>query len=100
VLTSSIAGRRSLPGSLYSATKWAVTGIGQSLRGELRQMHENTAIRVTLIEPGGVETPFFEQQASGRLEAEDVAGAVMWALGQPAHVDVSEVLILPTAQSG
>jgi NADP-dependent 3-hydroxy acid dehydrogenase YdfG len=100
VLTSSIAGRRSLPGSLYSATKFAVTGIGQSLRGELRQMHENTAIRVTLIEPGGVETPFFEQQASGRLEAEDVAGAVMWALGQPAHVDVSEVLILPTAQSG
>ncbi len=100
VLTSSIAGRRSLPGSLYSATKFAVTGIGQSLRGELRQMHQNTAIRVTLIEPGGVETPFFEQQASGRLEAEDVAGAVMWALGQPAHVDVSEVLILPTAQSG
>ena len=61
VLTSSIAGRRSLPGSLYSATKFAVTGIGQGLRGELRQMHENTAIRVTLIEPGGVETPFFEQ---------------------------------------
>jgi NADP-dependent 3-hydroxy acid dehydrogenase YdfG len=100
VLTSSIAGRRSLPGSLYSATKFAVTGIGQSLRGELRQMHSNTAIRVTLIEPGGVETPFFEQQASGRLEAEDVAGAVMWALDQPPHVDVSEVLILPTAQSG
>ena len=83
VLTSSIAGRRSLPGSLYSATKFAVTGIGQSLRGELRQMHQNTAIRVTLIEPGGVETPFFEQPAEGRLEAEDVAGAVMWALGQP-----------------
>jgi NADP-dependent 3-hydroxy acid dehydrogenase YdfG len=100
VLTSSIAGRRSLPGSLYSATKFAVTGIGQSLRGELRQMHQNTAIRVTLIEPGGVETPFFEQPAEGRLEPDDVAGAVMWALGQPAHVDVSEVLILPTAQSG
>jgi NADP-dependent 3-hydroxy acid dehydrogenase YdfG len=100
VLTSSIAGRRSLPGSLYSATKFAVTGIGQSLRGELRQMHQNSAIRVTLIEPGGVETPFFEQRASGRLEAEDVAGAVMWALGQPPHVDVSEVLILPTAQPG
>jgi NADP-dependent 3-hydroxy acid dehydrogenase YdfG len=100
VLTSSIAGRRSLPGSLYSATKFAVTGIGQSLRGELRQMHENSAIRVTLIEPGGVETPFFEQRASGRLEAEDVAGAVMWALGQPPRVDVSEVLILPSAQAG
>jgi NADP-dependent 3-hydroxy acid dehydrogenase YdfG len=100
VLTSSIAGRRSLPGSLYSATKFAVTGIGQGLRGELRQMHENTAIRVTLIEPGGVETPFFEQPGPGRLEPEDVAGAVMWALDQPPHVDVSEVLILPTAQRG
>jgi NADP-dependent 3-hydroxy acid dehydrogenase YdfG len=100
VLTSSIAGRRSLPGSLYSATKFAVTGIGQSLRGELRQMHGNTAIRVTLIEPGGVETPFFENPGEGRLEADDVASAVVWALDQPPHVDVSEVLILPTAQSG
>jgi NADP-dependent 3-hydroxy acid dehydrogenase YdfG len=63
-------------------------------------MHGNTAIRMTLIEPGGVETPFFEQPAEGRLEPEDVAGAVMWALDQPAHVDVSEVLILPTAQRG
>jgi NADP-dependent 3-hydroxy acid dehydrogenase YdfG len=37
LLTSSVAGRRSLPGSLYSATKWAVTGMGESLRQELRQ---------------------------------------------------------------
>ncbi|HEY3764228.1 MAG TPA: SDR family oxidoreductase [Gaiellales bacterium] len=99
VITSSIAGRRSLPGSLYSATKWAVTGIGQSLRGELREMHENTRIRVTLIEPGAVETPFFDNTGEGRLEADDVASAVVWALDQPAHVDVSEVLILPTAQA-
>src|SRR6476646_2717378 len=98
VLTSSVAGRRSLPGSLYSATKWAVTGIGQSLRGELRETHGNARIRVTLIEPGGVETPFFDNPGEGRLEADDVAGAVMWALDQPEHVDVSEVLILPTAQ--
>jgi NADP-dependent 3-hydroxy acid dehydrogenase YdfG len=98
VLTSSIAGRRSLPGSLYSATKWAVTGIGQSLRAELREMHGNARIRVTLIEPGAVETPFFDNPGEGRLEADDVAGAVMWALDQPEHVDVSEVLILPTAQ--
>ena len=100
VLTSSIAGRRSLPGSLYSATKFAVTGIGQGLRGELREMHQNTAIRVTLIEPGAVDTPFFESPGAGRLEPDDVAGAVMWALDQPPHIDVSEVLILPTAQRG
>jgi NADP-dependent 3-hydroxy acid dehydrogenase YdfG len=99
VLTSSIAGRRSLPGSLYSATKFAVTGIGQSLRGELREIHRNMAIRVTLIEPGGVDTPFFEQRREGRLEAEDVARTVLWAVSQPAHVDIAEVLVLPAAQS-
>jgi NADP-dependent 3-hydroxy acid dehydrogenase YdfG len=98
VLTSSVAGRRSLPGSLYSATKWAVTGMGQSLRGELREMHRNTAIRVTLIEPGGVDTPFFDQRLEGRLEADDVARTVLWAVTQPAHVDISEVLVLPAAQ--
>jgi len=100
VLTSSIAGRRSLPGSLYSATKWAVTGMGQGLRGELREIHENSGIRVTLIEPGGVDTPFFERARPGRLEADDVARAVVYAIDQPAHVDVSEILIMPAAQRG
>jgi NADP-dependent 3-hydroxy acid dehydrogenase YdfG len=100
VLTSSIAGRRSLPGSLYSATKFAVTGIGQSLRGELREIHGNSAIRVTLIEPGGVDTPFFEEPRPGRLEPDDVARAVIYAIDQPPHVDVSELLILPSAQRG
>ena len=100
VLTSSVAGRRSLPGSLYSATKWAVTGMGQSLRGELREMHQNTAIRVTLIEPGGVDTPFFDQRREGRLEADDIARTVLWAVTRPAHVDISEVLVLPAAQPG
>jgi|SRR5579871_2083064 len=98
VLTSSVAGRRSLPGSVYSATKWAVTGLGQSLRGELRQMRQNTAIRVTLIEPGGVETPFFDTPGSGRLEAADIARTVLFAVSQPAHVDVAELLVLPSAQ--
>ena len=98
VLTSSIAGRRALPGSVYSATKWAVTGMGQSLRGELRQIHGNSAIRVTLIEPGGVETPFFDQPGSGRLEAADIARSVMFAVSQPAHVDVTEMLVLAAAQ--
>ena len=99
VLTSSIAGRRSLPGSLYSATKFAVTGMGRSLRGELRDMHRATSIRVSLIEPGGVDTPFFEQRREGRLEAEDIARTVLWAVSQPAHVDIAEVLVLPAAQS-
>jgi NADP-dependent 3-hydroxy acid dehydrogenase YdfG len=99
VITGSVAGRRSLPGSLYSATKWAVTAIGESLRQELRRMHENTSIRVTLIEPGMTDTPFFDNKPQiEALQPEDIARAVMFALAQPEHVDVNEVLIRPTAQ--
>jgi NADP-dependent 3-hydroxy acid dehydrogenase YdfG len=98
VITSSVAGRRALPGSLYSATKWAVTAIGEALRAELRQMHDNTQIRVTLIEPGMVDTPFFDNQPTGALEADDVARAVMFALSEPDHVDINEILVRPARQ--
>jgi NADP-dependent 3-hydroxy acid dehydrogenase YdfG len=96
LLTGSVAGRRALPGSLYSATKWAVTGMGESARQEL----DGTGVRVTLIEPGMVDTPFFDNPVSGALAAEDVARAVMFALSQPPHVDVNEILVRPTAQTG
>ena len=96
ILTSSAAGRRAIPGSLYSATKHAVTAMGESLRQELN----GTGARVTLIEPGMVDTPFFDNPGEGRLEAEDVARVVMFALSQPPHVDINEVLMRPTAQDG
>ncbi len=95
VITSSVAGRRALPGSLYSATKWAVTGMGESLR---RDMHDNTSIRVTLIEPGMVDTPFFDNRPTGALEADDIAAAVLYAVEQPGRVDVNEILIRPSSQ--
>ena len=98
VITSSVAGRRALPGSLYSATKWAVTGMGESLRQELRDMHDNTSIRVTLIEPGMVDTPFFDNRPTGALEADDIAAAVLYAVEQPGRVDVNEILIRPSSQ--
>lgn len=98
LVTSSVAGRRALPGSLYSATKWAATAIGESLRQELRQMHDNHGIRVTLIEPGMVDTPFFENRPQGALAEEDIARAVMYALEQPEGVDVNEILIRPSSQ--
>lgn len=99
LITSSVAGRRALPGSLYSATKWAATAIGESLRAELRQMHENTAIKVTLIEPGMVDTPFFDNRpGEWALKDDDIARAVMFALEQPDGVDVNEILIRPTTQ--
>ena len=94
LLTSSVAGRRSIQGSLYSATKFAVTGMGESLRQEIAE----TDIKMTLIEPGMVDTPFFENKVSGALEADDIARAVMFALTQPPHVDVNEILIRPIHQ--
>src|SRR5918992_5049275 len=83
ILTSSIAGRRALPGSLYSCTKHAVTAMGEALRQEVSE----TDIKVTLIEPGMVDTPFFENRPTGALEADDIARAVMFAMTQPPHVD-------------
>jgi NADP-dependent 3-hydroxy acid dehydrogenase YdfG len=99
LITGSVAGRRALPGSLYSATKWAVTAIGEGLRQEIRQMHENQSIRITLLEPGMVDTPFFENRPGEiALRDEDVARAAMFALEQPPNVDVNEILIRPTSQ--
>src|SRR4051812_27874329 len=93
VLTSSVAGRRALPGSLYSATKHAVTAMAEALRQEV-----DGAIRVTSIEPGMVDTPFFDDRPTDALTADDVARAVMFAISQPAHVDVNEILVRPRAQ--
>ena len=95
LLTSSVAGRRALPGSLYSCTKHAVTAMGEALRQDL----DGTGVRVTVIEPGMVDTPFFERGAGpDALKAEDVARTVMFAVAQPPHVDVNEILVRPTAQ--
>jgi NADP-dependent 3-hydroxy acid dehydrogenase YdfG len=96
ILTSSVAGRRALPGSLYSATKHAVTAMGHALRGEVAE----TDIKVTLIEPGMVDTPFFDDRPTGALEPDDIARSVMFALTQPPHVDVNEILIRPIHQPG
>jgi NADP-dependent 3-hydroxy acid dehydrogenase YdfG len=95
LLTGSVAGRRALPGSLYSCTKWAVTAMGEAARLEL----DGTGVRVTLIEPGMVDTPFFDDPVTDALDPDDVARAVLYAVTQPAHVDVNEILIRPTAQS-
>jgi NADP-dependent 3-hydroxy acid dehydrogenase YdfG len=96
LLTSSVAGRRVLPGSIYSCTKHAVTAMGEALRQDL----DESGVRVTLIEPGMVDTPFFENRPTGALEADDIARAVMFAVSQPRHVDVNEILVRPVAQSG
>ena len=95
-LTGSVAGRRALPGSLYSATKHAVHAMGEAIRADLN----DTGIRTTIIAPGMVETPFFDDKPSiEALQPEDVAAAVMYAIAQPRRVDVNEILVRPTAQT-
>jgi NADP-dependent 3-hydroxy acid dehydrogenase YdfG len=97
LLTSSVAGRRALPGSMYSATKHAVTAMGEAARLD----YNDSGVRVTLIEPGLVDTPFFDDPPRIEpLQADDIARAVMFAVSQPPHVDVNEILIRPTAQPG
>src|SRR5258707_15560929 len=95
LLTGSVAGRRSIPGSLYSATKHAVHAMGESVRQEL----DGTGVRVTVIAPGITDTAFFAQNPlEVPLDPTDIARAVLYALEQPPHVDVNEILVRPTSQ--
>ena len=95
LLTGSVAGRRALPGSLYSATKHAVHAMGEAIRADL----DNTGIRTTIIAPGMVDTPFFDSPPSVEaLRGEDISAAVLYALDQPRRVNVNEILVRPTAQ--
>jgi len=92
LLTGSAAGRVTIPGSMYSATKWAVSAIGYGVREELR----GSGVRVTLIEPGMIDTPFFDKPPAHALMPDDIARAVIYAVSQPSHVDVNEILVRPT----
>ena len=67
---------------------------GNNLREEL----SGTGARVTLIEPGMVDTPFFDTPKPKAMKAEDIARAVMYAVSQPDHVDVSELLVIPVTK--
>jgi NADP-dependent 3-hydroxy acid dehydrogenase YdfG len=96
LITSSVAGRRVLPGSIYSVTKHAATALGEAARQDLN----GTGIRVTLIEPGMVDTPFFDKRPREALQDSDIARAVMYAVNQPVHVDVNEILVRPVGQAG
>ena len=102
LITSSVGGRRVMAGSLYSATKHAVTAIGLALRAELRQNHHNKRIRVTVLEPGMTETEIFDNRPELRPESmirpEDVARAALYALSQPPEVELGEVMVLATSQ--
>ncbi|MBD2464526.1 SDR family NAD(P)-dependent oxidoreductase [Oscillatoria sp. FACHB-1407] len=106
---SSVAGRiASANTGVYNATKWAVGAFSESLRKEVYQSN----IRVTIIEPGLVATelpqhitnPMAKEAALGfygsvkNLDSEDIAAAIAYAVTQPPHVNVNEILIRPTEQ--
>jgi NADP-dependent 3-hydroxy acid dehydrogenase YdfG len=106
---SSVAGRIVFAGgSVYCATKHAITAFSEGLRKELSPEYK---IRVTCIEPGAVSTELLEtitdESMAGHIQAtknmetlqsEDIANAVLYAIQAPNHVNVNEILIRPTAQ--
>jgi NADP-dependent 3-hydroxy acid dehydrogenase YdfG len=100
VLIGSVTGRKHVPGSLYGATKWAVTGLGESLRLQVR----GTGVGVTVVEPGVVDTEHWADLSpppvplDEALTPDDIATAVLFAVEQPEHVDVNEILLRPKGQ--
>lgn len=110
VNVSSVAGRTASAGvSAYNASKWGVGAFSEALRQELCK----SGVRLTVVEPGWVETPLYDEIASGAMQErvsrwqegigepllpEDVAGAIGFALSQPQRVNVNEILLRPTGQ--
>jgi NADP-dependent 3-hydroxy acid dehydrogenase YdfG len=93
LMTGSRAGVTTMKGSVYGATKWFVRGYAANLREEMAEWGG----RCTLIAPGMVDTPFFDEPKPQGLSAEDVARAVIYALEQPDTVNINEVLLTPNS---
>lgn len=91
VLTGSKAGHRPLTGSVYSATKYFIRGYAKNLANELTEH----GIRVSSIDPGMVDTPFFNDEKPDALRADDVARAFLYAIEQPPHARVACVELYP-----
>lgn len=98
VLVGSVAGFVHTPGNVYGATKWAVTGLAENTRRQVTEW----GVGVTLIAPGRVETPFWDSYGSlppGQLlTADQIADSVVWAVRQPAGVDINTVVVRPLGQ--
>ena len=108
VIVSSGTGRYIHPSTVYSGTKHAVSAIAESLRREIGR----DWIRVTSIEPGAVKTEFVSQMREEvrdavatrlgdmvQLDPEDIAGAILYAITQPRHVNVNILTLYPTQQA-
>ena len=92
ILTSSAAGRKPIGGSIYGATKWFAYGFGQNLAEEMSQWNG----RCTTIAPGMVNTPFFDEAKPDKLDPQDVADAVLFAIEANQRNSVREIYLMPT----
>ena len=92
ILTSSVAGRDTHAGSIYSSSKWFAYGFGQNLALEMAQWQG----RCTTITPGMVNTDFFDQPKPDKLAPQDIADAVLYAISTDPRVNVREVHIMPS----
>ncbi|WP_409439830.1 SDR family oxidoreductase [Psychromonas sp. GE-S-Ul-11] len=92
IVTSSIAGKISLKGSVYGASKWFAYGFAQNLAIEMAEWKG----RCTTICPGMVNTPFFDEAKPDKLDPTDVAEAVVYAISANPRCDVREITLMPT----
>jgi NADP-dependent 3-hydroxy acid dehydrogenase YdfG len=91
VVTGSKAGRDHMKGSVYSATKWFIHGLSDNIAEEMREWGG----RATVIAPGMVNTGFFDEEKPTKLQPDDVAAAVVFALEQPETSAVREIYLMP-----
>jgi NADP-dependent 3-hydroxy acid dehydrogenase YdfG len=91
VLTGSAAGRNHIKGSIYGASKWFVHGYAGNMAEEMREWGG----RCSLIAPGMVDTAFFDSPKPDKLQAEDVAAAVVHAISAPDRAAVREIFLMP-----
>jgi len=92
LLTGSAAGRAHIKGSVYGATKWFVHGYAGNLAEEFKEW----GARVTVIAPGMVDTPFFDEAKPDKLQPEDIARSVVFALEADPRATVREVFVMPS----
>lgn len=92
ILTGSAAGRAHIKGSVYGATKWFVHGYAGNLAEEFKEW----GARVTVVAPGMVDTPFFDEAKPDKLKPEDIARSVLFALEAAPRATVREVFVMPS----
>lgn len=91
IMTGSAAGRITLKGSVYGATKWFVHGFAANLAEEMKEWQG----RLTTIAPGMVNTPFFDEPKPDKLDPQDVADAVLYAVNADPRNCVREIFLMP-----